>query len=260
MRVEAITPTAANNFVKAWHYSHKVVPNSQLHLGIIYKGRLSGVMQFGPSINKKGTINLVRNTKWNGFTELNRYVCLEDMPKNTESRALAIGLRLIKKFAPHIDWVITFADATQCGSGTIYRASGFLLIAVTANTALRINPATGQPLHIIQAHHLRISKQFSKWEPMPGYQIKYVKFLKEERRKDLTVEPLPYSILDTIAFPSKVRHVKKCVGSVISSTAADQATRGGASPTPTLHFINSPVKATRDFMGVNTGSQIGVLS
>ena len=35
-------------------------------------------MQFGPSINKKGTIRLVRNTKWNGFIELNRMAFSEN--------------------------------------------------------------------------------------------------------------------------------------------------------------------------------------
>jgi hypothetical protein len=33
-----------------------VVPNSQLHFGGFLHGRLEGVMQFGPSINKRGTV------------------------------------------------------------------------------------------------------------------------------------------------------------------------------------------------------------
>ena len=40
--VKPITPASANAFVKAHHYSGKVVPNSQLHLGCFLDGVLGG--------------------------------------------------------------------------------------------------------------------------------------------------------------------------------------------------------------------------
>lgn len=40
--VKPINATAANAFVKAHHYSGKVVPNSQLHLGCFLNGVLGG--------------------------------------------------------------------------------------------------------------------------------------------------------------------------------------------------------------------------
>ena len=43
------------------------------------------------------------------------------LPRNSESRALAIAFKMIRKHYPHIEWVISFADGTQCGDGTIYR-------------------------------------------------------------------------------------------------------------------------------------------
>ena len=199
----------ANSFVIKHHYSGKVVKNSQLHLGVFYNYRLCGVMQFGPSINKKGTINLVAGTRWNGFIELNRMAFIDELPKNSESRAISIAIKLIKKNAPHIDWIVTFADATQCGTGTIYRAANFKLVEIRKNDSLRINPDTKKPLHIIQAHHLKINKQFYKWEKVPGYQIKYIYFLKPEKQQNLTVPVLPFSELDKIKYPEKVRHVYK---------------------------------------------------
>ena len=99
LNVKPIPATPANGFVKAHHYSGKVVPNSQLHFGIFWEGSLEGVIQFGPSINKKGTINTVPNTKWNEFIEINRMVFSEKLPRNSESRALAVCLRLIRKNA-----------------------------------------------------------------------------------------------------------------------------------------------------------------
>lgn len=150
-----ITPQVANKFVKRWHYSGKVVPNSQLHLGAFLDGLLHGVMQFGASINKKGTINLVEGTGWNEFIELNRMAFDDVLPKNSESRCIAVAMRLLRKNAPHIKWVISFADATQCGDGAIYRASGFQLVGIAQNSSLRIDPATGDVMHVIQAHHLK---------------------------------------------------------------------------------------------------------
>lgn len=51
--VKPISATDANRIVKALHYSGKVVNNSQLHLGVFLDGRCGGVMQFGPSLDKK---------------------------------------------------------------------------------------------------------------------------------------------------------------------------------------------------------------
>lgn len=174
IHVRTITPQVGNKFVKEHHYSGKVVPNSRLHLGAFYKGILHGVMQFGASINKKGTINLVEKTGWNEFIELNRMAFDDYLPKNSESRCIAIALKIIKKEAPHIKWVISFADATQCGDGTIYRASGFKLVEIRDNTAIRVNPATNEKMHIIQAHHKKLTKEFKKWQPVAGKQLKYV--------------------------------------------------------------------------------------
>ena len=156
-------------------------------------------MQFGPSINKLGTINLVKGTAWNGFIELNRMAFSELLPKNSESRCIAVALRLIKKHYPHIKWVISFADGCQCGDGTIYRASGFKLVGITENTAIRINPTTGLPVHIIQAHHLKIpSRVFNSWQPIKGNMLKYVYFIDKSKEKDLTVPVLPYSTIKEV--------------------------------------------------------------
>ena len=191
--LKVIPSNIANDFVKKHHYSGKVVPNSKLHFGCFLDNKLGGVMSYGSSINKKGTINLVKDTKWNGFIELNRMAFSDMLPKYSESRCIAISMKLLKKNAPHIKWVISFADATQCGDGTIYRASGFKLVGMSKNTALRINPETGEPMHVIQAHHLTISSEFRKWKAINGYQLKYIYFIDKTKEKDLTVPIIPFS-------------------------------------------------------------------
>ena len=196
--LKVIPSKIANEFVKKHHYSGKVVPNSTLHFGCFLDKRLHGVMSFGPSINKKGTINLVKGTGWNEFIELNRMAFDDFLPKYSESRCISIAMKLIKKNAPHIKWVISFADGTQCGDGTIYRASGFKLVDITVNTALKINPKTNKPMHIIQAHHLKMSTEFRSWKAYEGYQLKYIYFIDKNMENKLSKPVLPFSDIDKI--------------------------------------------------------------
>lgn len=191
--VKPIKAADANRLVKKMHYSGKVVPNSQLHLGVFWQGHIEGVMSFGPPINKKGTINIVEGTRWNGFIELNRMAFSERLPRNSESRAIAVAMKLLRKNYPHLEWVVSFADGTQCGDGTIYRASGFVLTDIRVSDALRTNPTTGEVMHVIQAHHLKLSKEFRKWKALQGYQMRYVYFLNSKARERLTVPVIPFN-------------------------------------------------------------------
>jgi hypothetical protein len=140
IRVAPIKSADANALVKRLHYSGKVVNNSQLHLGVFLGDRLEGVMQFGPSLDKRKIQGLVRDTGWNGFIELNRMAFSDRLPRNSESRAIAIAMRMIRKHYPQIEWVVSFADGTQCGDGTIYRASGFVLTSIKKNDQIWAAP------------------------------------------------------------------------------------------------------------------------
>lgn len=136
IRVAPIAAADARAFVKAHHYSGKVTNNSQLHLGAFMGPRLVGVAQFGPPMDRSKLVGLVRGTPWNGMMELNRLAMVDATPKNTESRFLSVCFRLIRKHAPHVQWIVSFADGTQCGDGTIYRAAGFVLTGIKKNTQI----------------------------------------------------------------------------------------------------------------------------
>lgn len=192
IQVKSIHSSLANAFVKKSHYSGKVAPNSQLHFGCYLGGRLLGVMQFGPSLDKAKVQGLVKNTGWNEFIELNRMAFADELPKNSESRCIAIALRLIKKNAPHIKWVISFADGTQCGDGTIYRASGFRLTKIGKNTTIGYSEKLGE---VVAKHGTRTEIQ-GKVRLLDGYQLRYIYFIDKSKEKDLTVPILPYSDID----------------------------------------------------------------
>lgn len=225
--VKPISAKDAAALVRRVHYSGKVVQNSQLHLGVFLNGRLEGAMQFGPSLDKRRMQGLVSGTGWNGFIELNRMAFSEALPRNSESRALSVAFRLIRKAYPHIEWIVSFSDGAQCGDGTIYRASGFVLTGIKKNTsiwkapsgesfsrtALTDQTSAGQKIkakqivsrttvtkgaHAAQAGggaSMKIYKD-AGWEPIEGFQIRYVYFLNPLARERLTVPILPFSKIE----------------------------------------------------------------
>ena len=206
--VKVIPAKIANEFVKQNHYSGKVVPNSTLHFGCFLDGKLHGVLSYGPSINKKGTINLVENTGWNEFIELNRMAFDNYLPKYSESRCIAITIKLIKKNAPQIKWIISFADGTQCGDGTIYRASGFNLVGIAISG--QVFNFNGEIVHgkILWDKSLvkgwtvsddcmnKLRAKGNKIERLNGFQLKYIYFIDKNKIKDLKVPILPFSKID----------------------------------------------------------------
>jgi hypothetical protein len=191
--VKPISAKDANRIVKSCHYSGKVVPNSQLHFGVFLDGKCGGAMQFGPSMRKDLIQPLVHDTKWNGFIELNRMAVADWLPRNSESRAISVAMRLIRKSYPHIEWVISFADGTQCGDGTIYRASGFALTGIKKNTEMVIHPVTGEIMATMAAYHKGHAAEISKWQRMDGFMFRYIYFLNPEAKSRLTVPILPFT-------------------------------------------------------------------
>ena len=144
--LKVIPASIANPFIRAHHYSGGVVTNSCLHFGVFLDGQLHGVMSYGPSMNKQKMIGLVEGTGWNEFLELNRMAFDSVLPRNSESRALSISLRLIRKYAPQVKWVLSFADACSCGDGTIYRAANFVLTGMKRNERCASCRTPGTPM------------------------------------------------------------------------------------------------------------------
>jgi len=193
IKIKLISSTSANLIVRRLHYSGKVAPNSKLHFGVFYNDRLEGALQFGSPIDKRKVLPIVKETKWNHMLELNRVALSDRLPKNSESRALSIVLKIIKKEYPFIEWILTFADCTQCGDGTIYRASGFKLIEVLKNKTI-VQLKTGE----IVAKHGTANYDFTGSKPLAGYQIKYIYFLNKDAVKRLTKPILDFSTLDKL--------------------------------------------------------------
>lgn len=264
--VAPIAAADANKVIRALHYSGKVVNNSQIHLGVFLNGRCGGAMQFGPSLCKRNLVGLVRGTLWNEFIELNRLAFADWLPRNSESRALGVAMRCLRKTYPWLKWVVTFADGTQCGDGTIYRASGFLLTGIKTNTSIweapegqtftNVGIRTGadereRALGIVNRTTMTKGKHISwtgaasmrmfsehGWKPKRGFQLRYVYFLDPAARQCLTVPILPFSEIERRGAGMYRGKVVPRAGSDTGDTPAVQAGEGGPIPTPALDSIS----------------------
>lgn len=230
--IKPVTASDANRVIKALHYSGKVVPNSQVHLGAFIGDRCGGVLQFGPSLRRDLICKLVDGTAPRQCIEFNRMAFADWMPRNGESRSIAVSLRMLRKSYPHLKWVVSFADACQCGDGTIYRAAGFLLTDIRKNTSLRIDPVTGEPTQQMKAFHDKRMPEFHTWDALDGYQLRYIYFLKSEERANLRCEVIPYSRIDKLGAGMYLG--QKRGGSIDVDAPGDQPGEGGSIPTSPL--------------------------
>jgi len=260
--VRVIPAKIANDFIRKHHYSGKIVNNSVLHFGAFLDDRLHGAMSFGSPLDKRKVLGLVEGTKWNEMLELNRMAFDEYLPRNSESRCISIALKLIRKNAPQVKWVLSFADGTQCGDGAIYRASGFMLTGLKKNNQIWFSPdneittrivATDsrrpererllQRISITKGKHIIRNGAASMqpfieagWKPKPGFQLRYIYLI--DKSCKLTVPIIPFDRIDQLNAGmykgQKITLAARRAGSIDSDAPPHQGGEGGAEPTPAL--------------------------
>lgn len=207
----------ADKIVKQLHYSGKTVNNSQLHFGVFLNKKCGGALQFGPSLDKHKVGNVVPGTPWNDFIELNRMALADWLPKNSESRAISVTMKLLRKHYPNLKWVVSFADGMQCGHGTIYQASGFLLTGISSGSMIELPDDLAKLAGSKYAHRMSLQTKTSHLSKevlrrtggknltieasaemfggrvVPGFMFRYVYFLDPAWRDKLAVPVIPYS-------------------------------------------------------------------
>ena len=175
-------------------------------------------MSFGSPLDKRKVLPLVQPSLWNEMLELNRMAFDDYLPKNSESRCIAVAIRLLKKNAPHIKWILSFSDGTQCGDGAIYRAAGFVLTGIVENSntcqlktgevihkmTLESNPTQarvelgGKSYYQLTGGKYNFSKyvSFVNGRILIGFQLRYICLI--DKTCKITVPILPFSKIDEL--------------------------------------------------------------
>ncbi len=167
------------------HYSHRVVNNSYLHLGVFREGAFEGVLQWGYALNPARAGKVVEGTVQGQYMELNRMWLSDDAPRNSESRAISYALKYIRRACPSVAWVQSYADERCQGLGVVYQACSFLYLGFHESPFYELD---GEVYHklLVTAHlksgkrgaYLRANLERAKLHKLR--QFRYVRFLKTD--------------------------------------------------------------------------------
>lgn len=245
--VKVIPAKIAIPFVREHHYSGKVANNSAIHFGCFLDDKLHGAISFGGSIDKRKVLPLVQPSKWNEMLELNRMAFDSFLPKNSESRCIAIAIRLIQKNAPHIKWILSFADGTQSGDGAIYRASGFYLAGIKKNKTILLYEGrvvadkTFNNSNYIKAGFSAGKAKKGGAVPLPGFQFRYIYLI--DKSCKITVPILPFSKIEEMgAGMYRGKKISRADG--LNKSRSATSVEMAVTPTSALQFTeNSPTHA-----------------
>jgi len=128
--VKRISKLTASKFYERWHYLGKSGFISTINYGAYYDGWIVGAISYGApnATEMKGYFDRHNQEGW---WEIKRLAMTDSAPKNCESRFIAVSTRLLRKSAKVIG-IVTLADSGVGHVGTIYKASGFTYLGLSA--------------------------------------------------------------------------------------------------------------------------------
>jgi len=158
--IKNVPRQSVRNFIEKWHYSKSINGLMSEHCFALYRGNeIVGAMIYG---------SMAMVDQWKPYgdkepdvIELRRLCCIDDTPKNTESRFMGLTLKWLKKNTD-IKTVISYADPNYGHSGTIYKASNFKHVGMSS--PCRVIMYNGKKYHdkTIRAKYNGELKPFAK--------------------------------------------------------------------------------------------------
>ena len=127
--VDRINSSKANKFTAYYHYSRQGFKKAQYNLGVFRQDtkKMVGCIQWG--ISAAENIKLNRYVKEPitkaSYLELNRFCMDDEEGKNSESQAISLGIKWVKKNLPHIKLLVSYAGRKEGNYGYIYQATNW---------------------------------------------------------------------------------------------------------------------------------------
>tara|TARA_R100000458_G_C8270875_1_gene245601 strand:+ start:1690 stop:2397 length:708 start_codon:yes stop_codon:yes gene_type:complete len=195
--IKEIDRKLANEIIIKNHYSKKVYNATYLHLGLFYKNKIKGVLQYGYAMNPASCCSVVKGTKQNEYLELNRMWISDDCKKYAESQAISYSIKYIKKKLKTIKWIQSFADERCGGFGIVYQACSFDFFGEHKSDFWEFE---GEIYHnsIITNNNRNKKKElenkgFSKKAIKKTLrQFRYIKFIDKRQKKNCLLKQMPY--------------------------------------------------------------------
>ena len=135
--VREISKNVARDFIERHHYTHKF-SSTRYALGVFYvedgehaffdgvNEQLIGCMTYGHPVSNRTVDSITDGLELDEVLELTRLCCLDGYGKNLESYVIAQSFDWLKKYAPEVKVLVSYADPEQAHTGGIYRATNWL--------------------------------------------------------------------------------------------------------------------------------------
>ena len=124
MQLNELHTTEIDSWIKDRHYLKSTPAGAVLRLEFLDDaGRRIGAMMWGRPTSPK-----IDQTH---ILELTRMCFIDETEHCTESKALAMARKHIRKHYPHITGLIAYSSTGESHKGTIYKADGWFLISHT---------------------------------------------------------------------------------------------------------------------------------
>lgn len=122
IRLDRISMAMADAYSIKYHYLHRTAKNSKIAFGIFAGGELHGIMIWGLPVAK------IKGQYGKTYTqlELRRMYCDAGLPKNSESRCLAVAARILGRLFPQVKLLVAYSDLSHGHKGGIYKAAGWI--------------------------------------------------------------------------------------------------------------------------------------
>lgn len=125
-----IKPITAAIAYSRWHYLGETDFISQINFGAYWNGKLEGAISYGPP-NAKVLKGFYDEETQSGWYEIKRLCMSPICPRNSESCFIGKTIKMLKKIVP-VKGIVTYADDGQGHVGTIYKATNFKYVGLTA--------------------------------------------------------------------------------------------------------------------------------
>ena len=196
IQVRPVSVKIAKEIIVRNHYLHTMPGGTKLAFGIFSGKHLMGAVTLG--VGPFNVHRLVAGSTRDDCLVLSRLWLADDLPKNSESRVLAVILRSLGRDTS-VKFVATYADPSAGHLGTIYQAGGWLYTGVSGPSVLYdLGDGVGRHSrtfgHALGTRSLRYLRSHGTWvSPLerPG-KHRYLYFLDKAWSDKLKVPVRPY--------------------------------------------------------------------
>lgn len=181
MTVAECSSREADEAIVMHHYSHKATSNRFLSMTV---NNGMGYMQLGYGIRPAMKHTISKAITRENYCEFDRMWLSDELPKNSESRAIGLLMAYLRAAHPKIKYVITYADESVGNKGTIYKATNAIYLGSVPCDFYVL--ASGERVHPVSMYHRHKSRRKSVLENIyPG-----IKHIRGEFRQHRFVYPM----------------------------------------------------------------------